>query len=553
MNEVVVQKYGGSSVSSTEKIKLIASKLIERKKKDSKIVVVVSAMGDTTDDFINMAKDISKSPDKRELDVLMSTGEMISASLLSMSLNSLGCEAVSYNAYQLNIQTSGIHGKSLIDDIDVSKINESLDSGKIVIVTGFQGLNDEGDITTLGRGGSDTSAVALAVKLQGKCEIYTDVDGIYFTDPRKYPQAKKIKEIEYEEMLELASLGAQVMHSRSVELAQKYGIELYVGLSCSEIEGTYIRGSKKMKLEDKVITGLATCDNDAAITIVDIKIEDVSKLFEKVANDGISIDMISQTAPKSGKVNVSFTIPKDDLNECESIVEHFVCRENIIIDEDITKFSLVGLGMKNTSGVAAKVFKILSDNNIAVKLITTSEIRITCAISSLSKEVATLKEKLNRNSRNTSTIQSPKSEAIIQPTFTERMSYTAMYKTPKKASITIRKRNENRNNITFSYKEPLSSNSMKDVNKFINLRNEERYSLNNNNISNRIRLSKFINEVGTISKREDTEGSKEEKDSAIKTFLKEYDDVINDEIIALEKEEENLREVAKLAEEDDNK
>ena len=388
MNEVVVQKYGGSSVSSTEKIKLIASKLIERKKKDSKIVVVVSAMGDTTDDFINMAKDISKSPDKRELDVLMSTGEMISASLLSMSLNSLGCEAVSYNAYQLNIQTSGIHGKSLIDDIDVSKINESLDSGKVVIVTGFQGLNDEGDITTLGRGGSDTSAVALAVKLQGKCEIYTDVDGIYFTDPRKYPQAKKIKEIEYEEMLELASLGAQVMHSRSVELAQKYGIELYVGLSCSEIEGPYIRGSKKMKLEDKVITGLATCDNDAAITIVDIKIEDVSKLFEKVANDGISIDMISQTAPKSGKVNVSFTIPKDDLNECESIVEHFVCRENIIIDEDITKFSLVGLGMKNTSGVAAKVFKILSDNNIAVKLITTSEIRITCAISSLSKEVA---------------------------------------------------------------------------------------------------------------------------------------------------------------------
>ena len=388
MNEVVVQKYGGSSVSSTEKIKLIASKLIERKKKDSKIVVVVSAMGDTTDDFINMAKDISKSPDKRELDVLMSTGEMISASLLSMSLNSLGCEAVSYNAYQLNIQTSGIHGKSLIDDIDVSKINESLDSGKIVIVTGFQGLNDEGDITTLGRGGSDTSAVALAVKLQGKCEIYTDVDGIYFTDPRKYPQAKKIKEIEYEEMLELVSLGAQVMHSRSVELAQKYGIELYVGLSCSEIEGTYIRGSKKMKLEDKVITGLATCDSDAAITIVDIKIEDVSKLFEKVANDGISIDMISQTAPKSGKVNVSFTIPKDDLNECESIVEHFVCRENIIIDEDITKFSLVGLGMKNTSGVAAKVFKILSDNNIAVKLITTSEIRITCAISSLSKEVA---------------------------------------------------------------------------------------------------------------------------------------------------------------------
>lgn len=388
MSKVVVQKYGGSSVSSTEKIKLIASKLIERKKKNSKIVVVVSAMGDTTDDFISLAKDITKAPDKRELDVLMSTGEMISASLLSMSLNSLGCEAVSYNAYQLNIKTSGLHGKSLIDDIDVSKINESLDSGKIVIVTGFQGLNDEGDITTLGRGGSDTSAVALAVKLDGICEIYTDVDGIYFTDPRKYSEAKKIEEIEYEEMLELASLGAQVMHSRSVELAQKYNVELYVGLSCSDIEGTYIRGSKEMKLEDKVITGLATCDEDAAITVVDINMEDVSKLFEKIAVDGVSIDMISQTAPFNDKVNVSFTIPKDDLMQCREIVGCFVPKGSIIIDEEITKFSLVGLGMKNTSGVASKVFKIFSDNSIAVKLITTSEIRITCAINSSCKEVA---------------------------------------------------------------------------------------------------------------------------------------------------------------------
>lgn len=388
MSEVVVQKYGGSSVSSTEKIKLIASKLIERKKKNPKIVVVVSAMGDTTDNFISLAKDITKAPDKRELDVLMSTGEMISASLLSMSLKSLGCEAVSYNAYQLDIKTSGLHGKSLIDDIDVSKIDESLDSGKIVIVTGFQGLNDEGDITTLGRGGSDTSAVALAVKLDGICEIYTDVDGIYFTDPRKYIEAKKIKEIEYEEMLELASLGAQVMHSRSVELAQKYNVELYVGLSCSDIEGTYIRGSKEMKLEDKVITGLATCDEDAAITVVDINMEDVSKLFEKIAVDGVSIDMISQTAPFNSKVNVSFTIPKDDLMECKEIVGCFVPKGSIIIDEEITKFSLVGLGMKNTSGVASKVFKIFSDNNIAVKLITTSEIRITCAINSSCKEVA---------------------------------------------------------------------------------------------------------------------------------------------------------------------
>ena len=382
MSKVVVQKYGGSSVSNTDKIKLIASKLVERKKKNPKIVVVVSAMGDTTDDFINMAKDISKSPDKRELDALMSTGEMISASLLSMSLNSMGCEAVSYNAYQLNIQTSGLHGKSLIDDIDVSKIEDSLDNGKIVIVTGFQGLNDEGDITTLGRGGSDTSAVALAVKLNGVCEIYTDVDGIYFTDPRKYPQAKKLKEIEYEEMLELASLGAQVMHSRSIELAQKYQIELYVGLSCSDIKGTYIRGMKNMKLEDKVITGLATSDDDVAITI-DIDEEKIVDLFESIANENISMDMISQTAPiNSSNITVSFTIPKEDLVKAKEIVSKYVLKNKIIIDENITKLSLVGLGMKHTSGVASKVFNILRKNGIKVKLITTSEIRITCAISS---------------------------------------------------------------------------------------------------------------------------------------------------------------------------
>ena len=382
MGDIIVQKYGGSSVATTEKIITIAKRLIERKKTNPKIVVVVSAMGDTTDDYISLAKEITDTPDKRELDVLMSTGEMISASLLAMSLKSMGCDAISYNAYQLDIQTSGTHGKSLIDDIDVSKIEKSLDEGKIVVVTGFQGLDDIGDITTLGRGGSDTSAVALAVKLNGKCEIYTDVDGIYFTDPRKYSQAKKLKEIEYEEMLELASLGAQVMHSRSVELAQKYNIELYVGLSCSDIKGTYIRGMKNMKLEDKVITGLATSDDDVAITI-DIDEEKIVDLFESIANENISMDMISQTAPiNSSNITVSFTIPKEDLVKAKEIVSKYVLKNKIIIDENITKLSLVGLGMKHTSGVASKVFNILRKNGIKVKLITTSEIRITCAISS---------------------------------------------------------------------------------------------------------------------------------------------------------------------------
>ncbi|MFQ7119370.1 MAG: aspartate kinase [Intestinibacter sp.] len=379
---MIVQKYGGSSVATTEKIITIAKRLIERKKTNPKIVVVVSAMGDTTDDYISLAKEITDTPDKRELDVLMSTGEMISASLLAMSLKSMGCDAISYNAYQLDIQTSGTHGKSLIDDIDVSKIEKSLDEGKIVVVTGFQGLDDIGDITTLGRGGSDTSAVALAVKLNGKCEIYTDVDGIYFTDPRKFKDAKKLEEIEYEEMLELASLGAQVMHSRSIELAQKYQIELYVGLSCSDIKGTYIRGMKNMKLEDKVITGLATSDDDVAITI-DIDEEKIVDLFESIANENISMDMISQTAPiNSSNITVSFTIPKEDLAKAKEIVSKYVLEDKIIIDENITKLSLVGLGMKHTSGVASKVFNILRKNGIKVKLITTSEIRITCAISS---------------------------------------------------------------------------------------------------------------------------------------------------------------------------
>ena len=382
MGDIIVQKYGGSSVATTEKIITIAKRLIERKKTNPKIVVVVSAMGDTTDDYISLAKEITDTPDKRELDVLMSTGEMISASLLAMSLKSMGCDAISYNAYQLDIQTSGTHGKSLIDDIDVSKIEKSLDEGKIVVVTGFQGLDDIGDITTLGRGGSDTSAVALAVKLNGKCEIYTDVDGIYFTDPRKFKDAKKLEEIEYEEMLELASLGAQVMHSRSIELAQKYQIELYVGLSCSDIKGTYIRGMKNMKLEDKVITGLATSDDDVAITI-DIDEEKIVDLFESIANENISMDMISQTAPiNSSNITVSFTITKEDLVKAKEIVSKYVLKNKIIIDENITKLSLVGLGMKHTSGVASKIFNILRKNGIKVKLITTSEIRITCAISS---------------------------------------------------------------------------------------------------------------------------------------------------------------------------
>lgn len=379
---VVVQKYGGSSVGTVEKIKNVAETIIKRKNKGDDLVVVVSAMGDTTDDLIGLAKKITDNPDKRELDVLLSTGEMISSALLAMALKDSGYDAVSYTAYQIGIRTSGQYGKSLIEDIDGNHLKESLEEGKIVIVAGFQGINEEGDITTLGRGGSDTTAVAIAVKLQGVCEIYTDVDGIYSVDPRKYSEAKRLSEIDYEEMLELASLGAQVMHSRSVELGQKYGIPIYVGLSNSETCGTVIKEVTNMNMESKPVTGLATSDEDVAVTIRDISNDTnvLSNLFEAMASRRINVDMISQTAPVEGRVNISFTIPKDDLKECLSVIRTYASKNSINIDEEITKFSIVGIGMKTTSGVAAKMFRLFSSNNIEVKMITTSEIRITCAI-----------------------------------------------------------------------------------------------------------------------------------------------------------------------------
>ncbi|ACA56818.1 aspartate kinase [Clostridium botulinum] len=379
----IVQKYGGTSVATVERIKNVAKSIVKRKREGNDIVVVVSAMGHTTDNLINLAKDISNVPDKRELDALISTGEMVSSSLLSMAIKELGEDAISYTAYQINISTNGQHGKSLINDIDKKKIDKSLKEGKVVVVAGFQGINCDGNITTLGRGGSDTSAVAIAAKLNNAiCEIYTDVDGIYNVDPRVYDRAKKLDYIDYEEMLELSSLGAQVMHSRSIELAEKYNIPIYVGLSNSNIKGTVIRGMNNMNMEMKSVTGLATSDDDVAITMEDINenINIVADIFSKLAEKQINVDMISQTAPINSRISLSFTIPKEDLQEGMKIIKNYASKDKIKIDENLTKFSIVGIGMKNTSGVAAKMLKIFSDNNIKVKMITTSEIRITCAI-----------------------------------------------------------------------------------------------------------------------------------------------------------------------------
>jgi len=377
---IVVQKYGGSSVATPEKIKRIAETVIKRKNAGDSMVVVVSAMGKSTDQLIALAKSVSEKPSKRELDALISTGEMVSSSLLSMAIQEMGHDAVSLNAYQIAIRTDGTYGKSIIQSIDDSVIKRHLESGKIVVVAGFQGISESYDLTTLGRGGSDTTAVAIAARLGGVCEIYTDVEGIYSLDPRLYSEAKKLEEISYEEMVELSVLGAKVMHSRSVELAQKYNIPIYVGMSCSDTKGTYIREVKNM--ENKPITGIAVSDADVAVTLENINfdINLLADIFESIANKKINIDIISQTAPLHGKVNLSFTIPAEDLDECINTVSKFAGQEDIIVDEDITKFSVVGIGMKTTSGVASKIFKIFKENSIQVKMITTSEIKITCAI-----------------------------------------------------------------------------------------------------------------------------------------------------------------------------
>lgn len=387
---IIVQKYGGSSVGSADKIKSVADFIIKKKNEGNKVVVVVSAMGDTTDDLLSLADQISGNPDKRELDALLSTGEMITASLLAMALKDKGCDSVSYNAFQIGLKSTEHHGRALIVDMEEKIILKSLKEGKTVIVCGFQGVYEDGSITTLGRGGSDTTAVALACKLGGECEIYTDVSGIYTVDPRVYSNAKKLDFIDYEEILELSSLGAQVMHSRSIEIGQKYGIPIYVGLSCSNIKGTIIKGEEYMNIEEKPITGLAASDSDLSVTISNLPQDAdlIASIFQNIADRKINVDMICKSTSVLGYTQLSFTVPKADIEEIKEIIGKYTARKNIFIDEDITKFSAVGIGMKTTSGVAAKIFKIFSENGIEIKMITTSEIRITIAIKRKDKEKA---------------------------------------------------------------------------------------------------------------------------------------------------------------------
>lgn len=397
---IIVHKYGGTSVATTEKIMNIAKYLGSVKDSGNDVVVVVSAMGKTTDALIKLAHEITDKPDLREMDRLMSTGEQQTIALLSIALQTLGYEAISLTGAQAGIKTSGHYTKNRIEDINGKEIKEHLSKGKIVVVAGFQGVNEAGDVTTLGRGGSDTSAVALAAALGGKCEIYTDVDGIYSIDPRVYKDAKKLPVVSYDEMMELAFLGAGVMEPRAVELGSKYGVEIYVGKSLGEKNGTIITSVEKTKenkeMEQKVITGVSINENMVMVNVEEIptNAQNVYEIFEKAEANGINIDIISQNDVTSLHGSFAFTCPKTDIAALEKIGEEIEVkfpRTSFIINPYITKVSVVGIGLISNIGVAAKMFRILSENDISFHQVSTSEISISLVVDEvMGKRVAEL-------------------------------------------------------------------------------------------------------------------------------------------------------------------
>ena len=394
---IIVQKYGGTSMGTIERIKNVARRIIKKQNEGHQMVVVVSAMGKSTDELVKMAYAVSDEPPKRELDMLLATGEQVSIYMLSMALNAMGYDAISFTGAQVGIHTMGLHGKSRIMDIETTKITEALDAGKIVIVAGFQGVNENDDITTLGRGGSDTSAVALSCVLNCPCEIYTDVDGIYGVDPRLYPPAKKLDQVSFDEMLEMASLGAGVMHARAIELGSKYNAEIYVASSLNDVPGTLIReiDPSITPEERKDITGMALEKDDLMVSLKNVpdEVGIVAQIFSTLAEKSINVDMISQTSPVYGTINLGFSAPSADLAEMRPVLYDFMesyPQVEMEINKDVAKLSVVGIGMKSHWGVASRFFQLLTDNNIPTLLITTSEIRISCIIPDKLKERAVM-------------------------------------------------------------------------------------------------------------------------------------------------------------------
>ncbi|MDD4635786.1 MAG: aspartate kinase [Dehalococcoidales bacterium] len=382
---LIIQKYGGSSVADGDKIMNVARRIARTAESGNQVVAVVSAMGDTTDDLIKLAYNVCDNPSSRELDVLLSTGEIVSSTLLAMALKSLGAKSISLTGAQAGIRTDNSYSKARITNIDPRRVIKELDKDNIVIVAGFQGINDDMDTTTLGRGGSDTTAVALAVSLKAdRCEIYTDVAGVYTADPRIVSQARKLDEIGYEEMLEMSTYGANVMHPRAVELGQIYNIPILVASSFLESPGTLIHGGLPMEGKNRV-TGIAQDLNVAKITIVGVPDRPgiAATIFERLASAGISVDTIVQNASIENITDLTFTIAKSDLAPAMEIVKPLAAEINAtdcIFDSAVGKVSIIGTGIQTSPGYAARMFTTLSREDINIMLISTSEIRITCII-----------------------------------------------------------------------------------------------------------------------------------------------------------------------------
>lgn len=382
---LIVQKYGGSSVANAERVFNVAKRILKAKKEGNDLVVVLSAQGKTTDGLIAKAKEINPKASRREMDMLLVTGEQQSVALMAMAINALGGRAVSLNGSQVGIETTNTYSNARIRKIQTERIENELETGNIVLVTGFQGVNTLGDMTTLGRGGSDTSAVAIAAALNADvCEIYTDVDGVYTADPRVVKDAQKLDEISYDEMLELASLGAKVLHCRSVELAKKYNVKLSVLSSMTDAEGTEVK--EECKMERMLVSGVAADKNVSRISIMGIKDEPgkAFEVFTLMAKEKVSVDIILQSTGHDGKQDISFTIGKDDLDIALKALEENKERltaKTVLHDDSVAKLSIVGAGMASNPGVAAMFFEAMYDAGVNIQMISTSEIKITVLIS----------------------------------------------------------------------------------------------------------------------------------------------------------------------------
>ncbi|MBW3589930.1 MAG: aspartate kinase [Actinobacteria bacterium] len=390
---IVVHKYGGSSVGNADRIRTVARRVVASKEAGNQVVVVVSAMGDTTDDLTNLAFEISPVPPARELDMLLSAGERISIALLSMAIIDFGHDAISFTGSQAGIVTDTSHGKARIVEVRARRIIESLEAGKIVIVAGFQGVSTDYEITTLGRGASDTTAVALAAALSADvCDIYTDVDGVFTADPRLVPGARKLHAVSYEEMLEMAATGARVLALRSVEYARNYGVVIHVRSSFNEGEGTFVVEEDE-RMEKALISGVTHDTSEAMIRIrrVPDRPGVAARIFGEIATENVNVDMIVQNVSEDGHTDLSFTIPKDDLSRAEKIIEKMareVGAEGFSADSDIAKVSLVGAGMKSHPGVAAGMFQVLAEAGINIEMISTSSIRISVVVRAAEVESA---------------------------------------------------------------------------------------------------------------------------------------------------------------------